>query len=257
MRYALTIIYNGNHHLFHNGFIDKMLSMFDKWVIVEGFSRNGGSTQWCTNIRPPFQSKDGTIKTCQDLASQYPTKVLFHTSPNGYASKDIQVNRGIEMLQGSEPGWLWQIDADEQWTLQDIESAESMLEKDLTIAASFQFIHYLCKDMEGKQLIGKGNWGDNYHTRLWWWVGQSFKTHEPPVMIGQQDVRLMPQRYAHYSYYFEQDVEFKSKYYKGYRSVLSNWKQLQKKRNKYPLSAKALLGSGTGIDISNSYITTI
>lgn len=257
MRYAFTIIYNGKHHLLHKDFAQRMVSMFDKWVIVEGFSRNGGSTAWCTSIRPPAQSTDGTIETCQDLASQNPTKVIFATSKTGWSSKDEQVNKAIELLQGNEPGWLWQVDADEHWTLQDLEGAENILEKDFKIAGGFQFYHYLCKDVDGRQLVGKGAWGDNIHTRLWWWQGQKFISHEPPKMVGQDGVRLLPQKYHHYAYYFEQDVEFKSKYYRGYRQVLSNWRGLQKRRFDYPIPAKKLLGSSTTIDTNNSYITTL
>lgn len=257
MRYGFTIIYNGKHHLLHKDFAQRMVSMFDKWIIVEGFSRNGGSTAWCTSIRPPAQSTDGTIETCQDLASQNPTKVIFATSKTGWSSKDEQVNKAIELLQGNEPGWLWQVDADEHWTLDDLEGAENILEKDFKIAGGFQFYHYLCKDVDGRQLVGKGAWGDNIHTRLWWWQGQKFISHEPPKMVGQDGVRLLPQKYHHYAYYFEQDVEFKSKYYRGYRQVLSNWRGLQKRRFDYPIPAKKLLGSSTTIDTNNSYITTL
>ncbi len=257
MRYALTIVYNAKHHLLHNGFAEKMVQMFDKWVIIEGFSRNGGSTDWCTSIRPPHQSTDGTIETCQDLASQYPTKVIFHTSAQGYASKDDQVNKGIELLQGNPDGWLWQVDSDEQWTEQDLTEAESMLEIGSNVAGGFQFYHYLCKDSDGKQLVGKGSWGDNIVARLWWWHGQKFKTHEPAIMHGQDGIKFLPQKFHHYSYVFEQDVEFKSKYYKGYRPVLSNWRMLQQNRFNYPIPAKTLLGSGTSVDLTNSYITTL
>jgi glycosyltransferase involved in cell wall biosynthesis len=257
MRYALTIVYNAKHHLLHKDFAERMVSMFDKWVIVEGFSRNGGSTAWCTPIRPPSQSTDGTIQTCQDLASQYPTKVLFATSQTGWPSKDVQVNKGIELLQGNPNGWLWQVDADEQWTESDLTEAETMLGSGSNTAGGFQFYHYLCKDSDGRQLVGKGSWGDGISTRLWWWHGQKFKTHEPPIMEGQDGYKVLPQKYHHYSYYFEQDVEFKSRYYKGYRPVLANWRTLQKRRFDYPISAKLLLGSGTSVDLTNSYITTL
>lgn len=257
MRYALSIVYNAKHHLLHNDYAEKIVQMFDKWIIVEGFSRNGGSTDWCTSIRPPHQSTDGTIETCQDLASRYPTKVIFHTSPQGYASKDDQVNKGIELLQGSPDGWLWQIDIDEQWTEQDLTEAESMLQIGSNVAGGFQFYHYLCKDSDGNQLVGKGAWGDNFVARVWWWHGQKFKTHEPPVMYGQDGIKFLPQKFHHYSYVYEQDVEFKSKYYRGYRPVLANWKMLQQKRFDYPIPAKTLLGSGTSVDLTNSYITTL
>jgi hypothetical protein len=254
MRYAFTIIYNGKHHLLHKEFAQRMVSMFDKWVIVEGFSRNGGSTAWCTSIRPPAQSTDGTIELCQQLQSD---KVIFATSQTGWSSKDEQVNKAMELLQGSEPGWLWQVDADEHWTFEDLEGAESMLQKDIKLAGGFQFYHYLCKDVDGRQLVGKGAWGDNIHTRLWWWQGQKFISHEPPKMVGQDGVRLLPQKYHHYAYYFEQDVIFKSKYYRGYRQVLHNWQQLRRRRFDYPIPAKTLLGSSTTIDLNNSYITTL
>jgi hypothetical protein len=254
MRYAFTIIYNGKHHLLHKEFTERMVSMFDKWVIVEGFSRNGGSTAWCTSIRPLSQSTDGTIELCQSLQSD---KVIFATSQTGWSSKDEQVNKAIELLQGSEPGWLWQVDADEHWTIEDLEGAETMLQKDIKLAGGFQFYHYLCKDVDGRQLVGKGAWGDNIHTRLWWWQGQKFISHEPPKMVGQDGVRLLPQKYHHYAYYFEQDVIFKSKYYRGYRQVLHNWQQLRRRRFDYPIPAKTLLGSSTTIDIANSYITTL
>ena len=257
MRYALSIVYNAKHHLLHNDYAQKIVQMFDKWIIVEGFSRNGGSTEWCTSIRPPHQSTDGTIETCQDLASQYPTKVIFHTSPQGYASKDDQVNVGIAYLQGEPHGWLWQIDIDEQWTEQDLTEAESMLEIGSNVAGGFQFYHYLCKDSDGNQLVGKGSWGDNFVARVWWWHGQKFKTHEPPVMLGQDGIKFLPQKFHHYSYVYEQDVEFKSRYYKGYRPVLANWRMLQQKRFDYPIPAKTLLGSGTSVDLTNSYITKL
>jgi len=254
MRYAFTIIYNGKHHLLHKEFAERMVSMFDKWVIIEGFSRNGGSTGWCTSIRPPSQSTDGTIELCQSLQSD---KVIFASSHTGWSSKDEQVNKAIELLKGSESGWLWQVDADEHWTIEDLEGAESMLEKDIKLAGGFQFYHYLCKDVDGRQLVGKGAWGDNIHTRLWWWQGQKFISHEPPKMVGQDGVRLLPQKYHHYAYYFEQDVIFKSKYYRGYRQVLHNWQQLRRRRFDYPIPAKTLLGSSTTIDLNNSYITTL
>ena len=254
MRYAFTIIYNGKHHLLHREFAERMVSMFDKWVIVEGFSRNGGSTAWCTSIRPPSQSTDGTIELCQSLKSD---KVIFATSQTGWSSKDEQVNKAMELLQGSEPGWLWQVDADEHWTIEDLEGAESMLQKDIKLAGGFQFYHYLCKDVDGRQLVGKGSWGDGISTRLWWWHGQKFISHEPPIMEEQHGYKVLPQKYHHYSYYFEQDVEFKSRYYKGYRSVLANWRMLQKRRFDYPIPAKVLLGSGTSVDFNNSYITTL
>jgi hypothetical protein len=253
MRYAFTIIYNGKHHLEHGDFVKNMTEWFDLWIVVEGFAHNGGSTNWCNDIKMPGNSTDGTCQLMEQLFMQH-RNIVYLSHSGGYDSKDEQVNVAMAALGNCEDGWLWQVDADEHWKLEDIEAAESMLSKDSKIAGAFQFNHYLCKDVDGRQLVGGGNWGDNFSTRLWWWQGQNFITHEPPVMQGQQGVRYLPQKYEHYSYYFEQDVQFKSKYYKGYKNVYDNWKRLQKSRHNYPIPVTKLLGTATSVDIKNSFI---
>lgn len=253
MRYAFTIIYNGLHHLTNGNFVDVMVNSFDKWVIVEGFSGNKGSTAWCNNLNIPKNSTDGTIEHIAQLMEKYPN-ILFHSKKGGWLSKDEQVNKAVSLLKSESNGWLWQIDVDEQWKETDFEEAESMMTKDVSVAGAFHFNHLLCKDMDGKQLVGKGDWGDNLHTRLWWWTGQTFISHEPPIMQYQKSIKALPQVYEHYSYYFESDVVFKSKYYKGYASLYRNWKRLQSKKFKYPISTKELFGNSTRINHSKSYI---
>lgn len=257
MRYALTIIYNGKHHLLHNNYYQTIIDNFDKWAIIEGFSNNNGSSSWCNKIKVNPQSTDGTIEFIEELKKLYPNKILFKTSEKGWKSKDEQSNAGIDLLQNLPESWLWNIDADEQWASDDFALAESMLEKNIETAGAFKFIHYLCKDAEGNQLIGGGDWGDNIVDRLWWFKGQKFLRHVGPIMEGQKNRKLLPIKYHHYSYYFEQDVIFKSKYYRGYHSVHKNWKNIQNKKYKYPISVTELLGNQTSVNVKHSYITTL
>lgn len=254
MRYALTILFEGLHHLKHNDYANTIAKTFDKWIIVEGFSGNKGSTNWCNNLNIQKNSSDGSLEYVAELMQEFPNIHLI-SSKGGWSSKDEQVNKGIEMLQGSVDGWLWQIDIDEQWTKEDIEIAEGMMSKDIEVAGAFQFNHLLGKDNKGQQLVAKGEWGDGYSTRLWWWQGQRFITHEPPVMEGQKSTLELPTKYNHYSYYFEKDVIFKSKYYKGYASLYRNWKRMQQKSFTYPISTRQLISSNC-INHSKSYITT-
>lgn len=228
--------------------------MFDKWVIVEGFSKNGGSTSWCNNIHLPYNSKDGTIEFLENFKNKYPEKIIFYKANKYWLSKDQQVNKCLELLKGFENNWLWQIDIDEQWELEDLINAENNLEKNDKVCGAFKFIHYLCKNYKGNQLIGKGSWGDNYHNRLWYWTGKKFKSHEPPIIFGQEKIINLDQIYNHYSYYFEEDVIFKTKYYKGYGQLYLNWKKLQKIKYDYPINLKHLVGYKTQIDITNSFI---
>jgi len=253
MRYAFTIIYNGLHHLTNGKFVDVMVNSFDKWVIVEGFSGNNGSTAWCNNLNIAKNSTDGTIEHIAKLMEKH-NNILFHSKKGGWSSKDEQVNKAIEMLNSEENGWLWQIDVDEQWNEKDFSDAEALMTKDISVAGAFQFNHLLCKDIKGNQLIAKGEWGDGYSTRLWWWTGQKFITHEPPIMQGQKSIIELPQKYVHYSYYFEQDIIFKSKYYKGYASLYRNWKRMRQKSYAYPISTKELI-SNNCINHSKSHIT--
>jgi hypothetical protein len=46
--------------------------------------------------------------------------------------------------------------------------------------------------------------------------------------------------FDHYSYYFENDVAFKEKYYKGYQGVLQNWYKLQTMKD-FPQPISVLL----------------
>ncbi len=98
MRYAFTIIFNGKHHLLNQRFIDLMVGSFDKWIIVEGFSSNGGSTGWCNNINIQRNSTDGTLELLAELVEKH-SNIIVHSRKNGWKSKDEQVNKAIELFE--------------------------------------------------------------------------------------------------------------------------------------------------------------
>ena len=62
---------------------------------------------------------------------------------------------------------------------------------------------------------------------------------------------LLPQRFNHYSYYFEQDVKFKEAYYGGYEGLFERWKGVQANRD--TIHIRELLGS----ELRWSYTNTI
>lgn len=260
MRYAFTIIYNGLHHLTHNGMAEFMATHFDHWVVVDGLSANKGSTSWCNDLgrKLPKSSDDGTIEFMEEMALKY-DNITFHVSKEGYPSKDNQVNTAIQLLSlKATNGYLWQVDVDEQWCEMDLQIAEQALERcEVGLAGGFQFNHYCGHDAHGRTLIATGPWGSGIHTRLWRWSSQLFTSHEPPVLAGQTGVRLMPVKYDHFSYSFEKDVAFKARYYKGYGNLLKNWKSIQNKVINTPIPVTSLLGHGTRAFTKNSYIHAI
>lgn len=234
MRFAFTIGLNCKHHLLHNDFYKKMLDMFDYWVFVEGASQNGGSTKWCKQMPGKWhdngRSVDGTIGELYNIIDynfnigKHDFRVLFNHGEM-WESKDAMVNEAIkEIKKKHDIGFLWQVDADEQWKLEDIEAAENWMENLGAKSGAFRPNHYV-----GKDLVACGDWGSVPFQRVWRWNGELFASHEPPTLEGMRkyDFLQLPQRFEHYSYYFEQDVKFKSEWYTGHQNVYKGWKKLQ------------------------------
>lgn len=256
-RVAFTIIYNGLHHLKHNGFADRMASMFDHWVIVEGAANNGGSTAWCKQHHGADNSTDGTIEYLNELEKKHRNISVFR-GLGKWRSKDDMCNHALKMLgvEVSEKCFLWEVDADEQWTLDAIEQNEQALISSGKTTGAVRWNHFVSHD-----LIAVGDWGGNLNTRLWIWDDanyQRFLSHEPPVLSGTTDPIELPYKCNHYSYYFEKDVLFKSRWYGGHQHVHKNWINLQlnfeRKKIKFPLHISYLFGKDNWIGRSNTNI---
>lgn len=251
MRAAITIVYNGMNHFQHKGFTEFMVNNFDYWVIAEGHCRNGGSTEWCKLINVPANSKDGTVEFIHDLARKH-KNVLTYSHHKYYKSKDEQFNKAIALLRTkTQKAWLWQVDVDEHWKAEDLESAEHNLWRSVLNVASFQFNHYVKHNV-----IATGEWGSGRVNRLWKWKGQMFESHEPAVMEGQTRKELeLPYKFDHYSMVFKEDVRFKSKYYRGHEQIYSNWKSLDYLT--YPVHISKLFGINNPIGRSDSFLHKI
>ena len=254
MRVAFTILLNGLHHLKHNNYYQTLLDIFDLWIIVEGVALNTGSTSWCKPLDVKFHnnglSNDGTTEFLNTIADN---KIKVIRNPNGFwNNKDEQVNAAINFLTTqTNECYLWQIDIDEQWTIQQISEAETILKAHNAKTGCF-----LCNFFVGKNHIVTGEWGEGRHLpyrRLWDWKGELFETHEPPVLKGKNGPGiLIPIKFNHYAYYFEQDVLFKESYYTGYDGLHARWLDIQK--NCYNMPVSKLLGSKTWWAHTNSTI---
>jgi len=241
MRVAVTIIYNGLHHLLNRGFAKRMAEMFDVWVVVDGLSDNFGSGG-NNKLNLPAISLDGTIEYLNSLIPKYPNiKILQRETP--WKSKDEQFNYALTYLRGVyeiDNTYLWQVDADEQWELADIVQAEIDLNNEGANCGACGFVHLM-----GIDLVAIGEWSSFSWARLWKWNGQELQTHEPPIMQGGNGKTiLLKQKFIHYSYYFEFDVRFKATYYKGYQRILQEWQKLVNGRIRVPIRAHLVLRLG-------------
>lgn len=243
MRLGFTIIFNGLHHLKHNNYAERLVDMLDYWAIVEGYANPNGTTRWCKDLSrsdwcKDGHSVDGTVDYLMDLDRRH-DNVLLHDWNSvffnadgvaGWISKDSMVKSAIGIFLNQPQHVfnecdLWQIDVDEQWTQEQMDMAEGLLNG--TGAKTGMF---LCDFYVGRNLIAKGDWGEGRlfpYRRLWKWNGELFKTHEPPMLEGGNGLEvLLPPRFKHYAYYFDQDVKFKEDYYR-YAGLFERWKKIQ------------------------------
>lgn len=248
MRIAFTIVLNGLHHLKHNDYAEKLVNMVDYWIIVDGAAGNQGSSEWCKKMLCRYHkdggSVDDTIGYLYELHTQNDNMVITLANGLPWPSKDEMVRYAIikAVLLSSE-AFLWQVDIDEQWTASQMRLAEEEL-----MRAPGDTGMFLCDFYVGKDILAKGDWGEGNafpYRRLWHWKGQQFKSHIPPILEGGNGKEvLLSQRFKHYAYYFEQDVEFKSNYYTGYEDILKNWKKIQDLPDEdFPLPASRLINN--------------
>jgi len=259
MRIAFTILLNGKRHLEHNEYYKTLCNSFDYWVIAEGVAKNTGSTSWCKELPSTFHndylSNDGTTEFIDKLSLQYNNVRIVRSDKGFWQSKDEQVNAAItEIKKLSNECFLWQIDIDEQWTLDQIEQAEQELINNNGKTGCFYCNYYV-----GKNQLAVGEWGEGRiepYRRLWRWGGEEFETHEPPKLKGKNGPGLLlTQKFNHYAYYFEEDVKFKELYYGSYTGLYDRWKVIQD--NKGVISIRALLGDKVWWSNTNTHIKYI
>jgi hypothetical protein len=237
MRVGFTIIFNGLHHLKHNDYIDRIAGMFDLFVFVEGASGNKGSTSWCKPIPDKYhknwRSNDGTVEFLQDFCASHQNVVLannFVSHDGPWESKDLMCNVALRVIKSKIPdvngSFLWEIDADEQWTPEQLDAAEKELVQHGGDCGMFW-----CDYFVGPGLVARGVWGEGKNSeyrRLWKWKGQEFQSHEPPLLQGGNGkIALLSPRFQHYAYFYPQDVQFKESFYTGHENIFAMWSALQ------------------------------
>ncbi len=246
MRVGFTIILNGEHHLKHNNYAEFLAKNLDLWIIVEGAAKNAGSTSWCKDMSEEYQcvgtSVDNTVSYIDELREKYKNIILVNSVFGFWPSKDAMVNAAIKALKKhTNKCTLFEIDIDEQWTANDMLDAEMMLKESGGKIGTF-----LCDYYVGENLRAVGDWGEGNlvpYRRLWLWEGEYFKTHEPPMLDGENDpVVMLPQRFKHYAYYFEKDVKFKNDWYSGHEGIYERWKEIQMlPQNEFPIKLDRLI----------------
>jgi ADP-heptose:LPS heptosyltransferase len=248
-----TIVLNGEP------FIRKHIEVFEKlplpwhWHVIEGVAALKNDTAWSLanggkiddSLHGNGLSNDGTTEYLDDLASKYPDRVTIYRKAGG-----TFWDGKLEMVQAplaniKEECLLWQVDADEIWTAQQIVTARDMFLHHPEKTAAL----YLCQFFVGPRLVTTtvntyGNHLGNEWIRTWRFrSGDRWLAHEPPRIVRQMDGVLVDVAainpfvhtetvekglvFHHYAYATEEQIRFKEVYY-GYGGAVEQWRALQK-----------------------------
>ncbi|MFA6239962.1 MAG: glycosyltransferase [Candidatus Hydrogenedentales bacterium] len=212
------------------------------WTIAEGAAMNTHCTSWC-KPQPPHNSRDGTLKYLAEIKAFHPRITLLSSS--AWDGKVSQCNACLSHI--SEPCILLQMDADEIWTRQQLESLVAFFEAHREINCA----RFFCRYFVGQSLItvGEDCYGNNpgEWLRAWrFYPGQKFERHEGPALAGVRESSATREQtrgcdlvFDHYAYAFEEQVRFKQDFY-NYPDAVNHWLGLQR-HNQFPCKLKPFL----------------
>jgi len=230
-----TICRNGMPFIKHHIEEFKKLDEPWEWYIAEGASNNKRDTAWCATPEPGL-SGDGTTEYLQKLSVANDNVFVYRNRL--WPCKTSMVNTLTSAMHND--GVLIQVDVDEFWTAEQLAKISFLFRANPTYtAARFDCRYYVGKNLAS---VKRGTYGNNpgEWVRAWRFkVGDTFKSHEPPVMHGPQPriidnetTRKCGLVFDHLSWVFPDQVKKKEKFYK-YEGAYAGWERLQS-NDKFP-----------------------
>ncbi len=248
-----TIVLNGQPFIRYHIDILRQLPFPWHWHIVEGAAtlthdtaRNPGrpatlpASQHIAGL-----STDGTTAWLDALAAEFPNNILLHRPPPGrlWDGKIVMVTQPLASIR--EESILWQLDADELWTAEQLTAGRQLFFSHPEKNAAFFWCHFFT----GPELMVASRYGyssDPAHEWLRAWrfrPGMKWLSHEPPALAERQkngtwkDLAAGPILthreteaaglvFQHFAYATEAQIAFKEHYY-GYLGATAGWHSLQ------------------------------
>lgn len=257
----LTIVLNGEPFIRYHIEIFKQLPFRWHWHIVEGVADLKHDTAWSLQLggRVPDRvhhngrSSDGTSEYLDELMLMYPEKVTVYRKPEGifWDGKREMVNEPL-ISSIREECLLWQVDADELWTVEQLCTARQMFVENPEKTAAL----YWCWYFVGENLVISSRNCYTQNPQQEWLRTWKFKpgcvwaAHEPPTLAeplprGQwrdvatvnpflhEETEKKALVFQHFAYATLEQIQFKEQYY-GYSNLVSQWKALQQ-QTKFPI----------------------
>lgn len=248
-----TIVLNGSP------FIQRHIEQFRRidgpwhWHIVEGVSELTHDTAWSLkrggriphDLHRAGRSTDGTSEYLDRLAAEFPDNVTVYRKPPGcfWDGKIEMVNAPLANIH--EPCLLWQVDADEMWTTEQVHASRRMFAEHPLAGSAYYLCHYF---VGPDRVITSHNTYGNHVAYEWirtwrFTPGCRWKAHEPPQLLKPTEqgwcdlAKVRPIMhdetvarglvFQHYAYATEAQLRFKESYY-GYADAVEQWRRLQR-----------------------------
>ncbi len=260
-----TIVLNGEPFIQYHLNVFFQLPLEWHWHVIEGVADLKHDTAWSLNSGGRIDGKfhkeglsvDGTSTYLDAIAAKHADRVTLYRKPQGkfWDGKLEMVNAPMPNLP--EACLLWQIDADELWTPEQIQNTHSLFEKHPDKTAAFFHCHFFI----GPELLTVTPRAYSHHDHYEWlrvWRyrrGMQWKSHEPPCLMAQVDGRWQDSAhiapfthheteaaglvFTHHAYSIESQVRFKESYY-GYKNAVDHWRKLQQ-AHKFPVRVRSYL----------------
>jgi glycosyltransferase involved in cell wall biosynthesis len=248
-----TIVLNGMPFIRHHIEMMRRLPFHWHWHIVEGVSALKHDTAWSVpagGVLPEALaagglSTDGTREYLDEIKALHPHEITIHRKADGalWNGKIEMVSEPLKHIY--EETLLWEIDADELWTADQVERGRRLFMSDPVRRAAY----FWCRFFVGERLVVSTRNGYSQNPDHEWlraWIfrpGMRWLTHEPPALAERNGVdewrdiakcavftHAETEKeglvFQHMAYATEQQVAFKEMYY-GYQGAMEGWRRLQ------------------------------
>jgi len=275
-----TIVLNGEPFIRYHINVFKDLPFKWHWHIIEGVADLKHDTAWSLQLGGQVsnemhrsgRSKDGTSEYLDELELLYSENVTVYRKPEGefWDGKREMVNAPLPAI--NEECLLWQVDADELWTLEQICIARQLFINNPEKTAAF----YWCWYFVGEKLVisSRNCYAQNpaqEWLRTWrFQPGYVWVAHEPPILAEplsdgelrdvasvnpfvHEETETRGLVFQHFAYAMVKQLQFKEQYY-GYANAVAEWRALQA-HTTFPVRLSQYFSwvqDGTMVDTANS-----
>jgi glycosyltransferase involved in cell wall biosynthesis len=227
-----------------------------RWHIIEGVAALNHDTGWSLaaggqitdDIHDHGLSNDGTSSYLDSIQKQYPNQIFIYRKKRGFFwdGKKEMVSAPLKNI--NEECLLWQVDADELWTQEQINKIHTYFQENPEKSAAYYWCWYFVGP--NKIISTRFNYAQNPNQewlRTWKYKpGDQWLAHEPPTLmreinkitkefvdiakinpISHTETEKIGAVFQHYAYVTQEQIRFKETYY-GYKNALRDWQELQK-----------------------------